>query len=233
MVPVTPAILPQITDINDNVSVTSQKASETSYSSTTFPLSLIHDIKQEQLTAIKVLEEKFTAERLRNHRFMWITRKSVDGVVNEWLPQFEKFWKPKGNRSVTIEEIWKEYQFGMDGHLSISQLNLGWNARWKRDIQGIKTEYSRRMKIVNLIQGLTDPKAKLLRHADAALHFLIQTYPIPTSATSHLKTTRTFIEWLQKEVSPFPNSEGVFKSPQEMIVDDARAFILLNGFHRN
>ena len=233
MVPVTPAILPQITDINDNVSVTSQKASETSYSSTTFPLSPIHDIKQEQLTAIKVLEEKFTAERLRNHRFMWITRKSVDGVVNEWLPQFEKFWKPKGNRSVTIEEIWKEYQFGMDGHLSISQLNLGWNARWKRDIQGIKTEYSRRMKIVNLIQGLADPKAKLLRHANAALHFLIQTYPIPTSATSHLKTTRTFIEWLQKEVSPFPNSEGVFKSPQEMIVDDARAFILLNGFHRN
>jgi len=116
----------------------------------------------------------------------------------------------------------------MDGCLLISQLNVGWHARWKRDIQSIKTEYSRHMKIVTLIQALTDPKAKLLQHTDAALQFLIQTYPIPTPGSTHLKTMRAFIEWLQKEVSPFPNSNGVFKSPQEMIMNDAHAFIQLN-----
>jgi len=194
------------------------------YPSAVFSLSVLEDVRREQLGAITELEERFTAERLQKHMFMWTTRRTLEGVANEWLPNFERFWKPGGRRSVTVEEIWKEYQYGMEGCLSISQLNMGWHARWKRDIQGIKTEYSRHMKIVNVIQALADPKAKLLPHPDAALHFLTQTYPIAKTGLPHLRTTRAFIEWLQKDTSPFPNSDGIFKSALDMIMDDARTF---------
>lgn len=198
--------------------------SEKTYPPAVFSLSVLDNVRREQLTAIAELEERFTAERLQKHTFTWMTRKTPEGVVNEWLPNFERFWKPGGCRSVTVEEIWKEYQYGMDGCLSISQLNMGWHAWWKRDIQGIKTEYSRRMKIVNIIQALTDPKAKLLPHPDAALHFLTQTYPITKTGPPHLRTTRAFIEWLQKDTSPFPNSDGILKSAHDMIMDDVRTF---------
>lgn len=88
-----------------------------------------------------------------------------------------------------------EHTHGMDGQLSIRELNTVWEARWKRNEQRIKSEGSRRGKVINLIDTLA---RKPNWNPSLALRFLTERYPIPSKSAPHLKTTRAFIDGLQK-----------------------------------
>ncbi|KAL4257052.1 hypothetical protein AB1N83_013838 [Pleurotus pulmonarius] len=160
----------------------------TIYPHSVFPLSQdIHE-REQQLSAIDTLESKFPPDRLKRHAFEWKVSN------NEWLPYYQ-WWKPNPGTYPSIEQIWTEHELGMDGQLSIRELGMGWDARWKRNKQNIKSEYSRRMKIVNLVRDLA---AKPNWNNTIALRFLTAKYPIPTPAIPHLKSMRAFIEHLQK-----------------------------------
>lgn len=163
------------------------------YPSLTFPLSLNSDERNRQHAVIAQLESKYSSDRLAKHQFDWI-RSSSESQGDEWRPIYF-YWKPvEKNASPTVEEIWTEYVYGMNGHLSVRELNAGWNARW-RSSGAARTETSRRKKIVTLIETLS---AKSNWNDNLALRFLKAQYPIPTHTIPHLKTTRAFIDRLQK-----------------------------------
>jgi hypothetical protein len=108
----------------------------------------------EFLGSIACLESKFSPDRLRNHRFEWI-RSSSESREDEWLPEYT-YWKPPHkNKSASIEEIWKEWMFGMDGQLSVRELMAGWEARWRRNNAAAKSEATRRKKLITLIERLS------------------------------------------------------------------------------
>lgn len=167
--------------------------SGTAYPALVFPLSSNLDERNKQLIVIAQLETKFSSDRLAKHQFEWI-RSSTESQGDEWRPIYF-YWKPvEKNASPTIEEIWTEYVYGMNGHLSVRELNTGWNARW-RSSGAARTETSRRKKIITLIETLS---AKSNWNDNLALRFLKVQYPIPTHTIPHLKTTRAFIDRLQK-----------------------------------
>lgn len=159
------------------------------YCATTFILSVDETERNKQLEAIKLLEKRFTPDQLSNHSFEWIQT----GKRDEWLPRYS-YYKYGNGKTPTIDDIWNEYQFGMDGCLSIRQLQAGWEARWKRNNGSVKTESSRRGKIIKILQLLA---AKSNWTADLALRFLTLRFPIPSPSCSYLRSTRAFMDYLR------------------------------------
>jgi len=164
------------------------------YSSSMFPLDPDLDIQAAQMKAISELEAQFPVERLKMHTFEWNSKQ------NEWLPIFEEFWKPGGGSPTSIAQIWEEYTTGMGNprSFSIEELTNHWGGRWKRNVQKIKTESSKRKRVVELIQTLS---AQTNWTASTALKFLDERYPIPSSSPPFLKNPSAFIAYLQKKPS--------------------------------
>jgi len=162
------------------------------YPTTMFPLSLSHpDVHVKQMLGLSKLESLFPAERLKRHNFEW------NAKLDEWLPLYD-FWKPSAGVPPTVDQIWEEYTEGIDNpkSLSILELTANWGGHWKRNIQKIKTESSKRKKIVDLVQALSNRPEW---DAAKALKFLREKYPIPTSSSSQpfLKNISAFIAYLQ------------------------------------
>ncbi|KAJ8523520.1 hypothetical protein ONZ45_g93 [Pleurotus djamor] len=186
-IPIPP--LPLISALPSQLQTVSRRG--TIYPSVVFPLSIDAFEREQQLDSLDQLESKLPIDRLRRHVFQWVRKPKH----SEWLPEY-KWWTPdKPNTSPTIRNIWTEYKDGMDGQLSIRQLNSVWMARWKGNEGKMKAQGSRRQKVINLIETLV---AKNGWEAEHALAFLEDRYPIPTPATDYLKTTRAFIDALQK-----------------------------------
>ena len=162
------------------------------YPITMFPLSRLHpDVYVKQMTAISKLEGLFPTERLKQHNFEWNMK------LDEWLPLYD-FWKPSPGVPPTVDQIWEEYTKGMGSpkSFSILELTANWGGRWKRNIQKIKTESSKRKKIVDLVQALSMQPSW---DSTKALAFLQEKYPIPSSSSSQpfLKNISAFIAHLQ------------------------------------
>lgn len=170
-------------------------ASGVIYRATTFPLSNEPSLRATQLGAMSILESKFSPTRLCHHVFEWKISTSKK-ICDEWLPRYEY----PSSSSLSVRDIWTEWAFGLDGHLSTSELTAGWSARWRRNDLGAKTEASRRKKVIALIETLSK---KPNWNSERALHFLELWYPIPTPSISHLRTTRSFIDYLQKNNGQF------------------------------
>ena len=139
------------------------------------------------MKAFTELETKFTAEQLKHLTFEW--------KQDEWLPEFDDFWRPSAGVPPTLEQVLQEYTSGVGLRLSIRELNTHWKGRWKRNIQKIKTESSKHTKIIELIEALS---SKNNWSADIALTFLQETYPIPTKSTLYpfLQSNSKFISHL-------------------------------------
>jgi hypothetical protein len=142
-----------------------------------------------QLTAIQDLVKKHGRETILRHVFEW-TKHSSLSISDEWLPIY------RYKQGVSVQEIWEEWSKGLDGCLSVRTLNENWDARWRRNNSGQKTEAGRRKKIIELIEALARKPNWNIR---LALQFLQEEYPILSSVHSYLKSTRAFIEHLQKK----------------------------------
>jgi hypothetical protein len=148
------------------------------------------NLREIQQTSIQKLEDLFTYERIAKHVFEWETKNE------DWLPRFECFWRPKG-RDLTVEDVWREDRFGIEGKFSIQELTARWGARWKRNEPRLKTEAGRRKKIIQLVEELS---GKVNWTTDLALRFLHEKYPIDSKSTvAHLRTARSFMEYLNKK----------------------------------
>ncbi|KAF5310463.1 hypothetical protein D9611_012258 [Ephemerocybe angulata] len=165
------------------------------YAAHTFPMSSRPEEYARQMLGISALEEKFSFEQLKYQSFDWVPT----DVSHSWLPRFE-WWKPNGGSLPTLADVWKEYSEGIGHRFSILQLNEQWGARWKRDVRSIKSEFTRRMKIVRLIEGLMKQNEW---SCDYALEFLSSEYPIAAGpgSPSHLRSSRSFSDWLKDSTS--------------------------------
>ncbi|KAJ3502645.1 hypothetical protein NLJ89_g8791 [Agrocybe chaxingu] len=144
--------------------------------------------RADQISEIYNLNAKY-GDRLKSHQFTWM-KYSSGRISAEWLP----IYAYKANAS--ISEIWEEYTNGLDGHLSIQQLCNGWDARWRRNQSGLKTEAARRKQVTNLIEALS---RRPNWNVSLALRFLKEKYPIPSSSIPYLYSTRSFITHLQNK----------------------------------
>lgn len=162
---------------------------------TSFVLSQDLHEREQQEAVIQRLELKYNsgaaAHHIPHHRFEW-RKYSSGAVTEEWLP-FYVFKK-----GLTVAEIWTEWTVGLEGCFSIRDLNDGWDARWRRNNAGQKTENARRRKVVALIEALGNQPDW---STSLALRFLNNKYKIPTPSAPHLRSTRAFIDYLQDKQS--------------------------------
>jgi len=158
---------------------------------TMFPLSLHPDVQVKQMMEISKLEKLFPMQRLKQHNFEW------NAKLDEWLPIYD-FWRPSPGVPPTIDKVWEEHTEGIGNpkSLSILELTANWSGRWKRNIQKIKTESSKRKKVIDLVQALSTQPGW---DSTKALAFLQEKYPIPSSSPTHpfLKNISAFIAHLQ------------------------------------
>ena len=156
-----------------------------------FKLSTQDFERQVQIKAIRNLLQKYGRDRVQKHQFEWITYSS-GSIADEWLPLYTY------KVGVSIWDMWEEWANGLDGHLSVCQLNDGWDARWRRNNSGQKTEAGRRKKFVELVEALAK---KPNWNTALALRFLKEKYPIPSPQQPYLKSIRAFIEHLQNKAT--------------------------------
>jgi hypothetical protein len=135
------------------------------------------DIKVQKWALIAA---KYGDARLRKH--LW------DFVDNEYLPHYN--FHPLAR----IADIWAEWTDGIDGHMSVRQLDEGWGARWRRNVGTKKTEYRRRKKIVDLVVWLVANKPRW--DTDLALRFLTDQFQ------PRFKTARSFSDYLTPDNGP-------------------------------
>lgn len=142
-----------------------------------------------QVTAIRILVDKYGFDRISNQPFEWVQYASGP-IKEEWLPIY--IYK----KGISLRETWEEWSNGLDQQLSVRQLTEGWDARWRRNIQGQKTEASRRRHIVDLVTQLAN---KSNWTVTLALRFLDEMYPIP--GPGYLASPTAFSKQLQNKVS--------------------------------
>lgn len=133
--------------------------------------------------------DKYSMQRVAAHTFEWVKHASPR-LPDEWLPVYDF------QRCETLEDVWKEYTIGLNGCLSVRQLEEGWAARWKRNNGSRKSEHGCRRRVVELIERLA---GKPNWNYPLALRFLGDRYPI--SPQSEYKTVRSFTDYLQNKTS--------------------------------
>lgn len=144
------------------------------------------------MKAITELEQKFSVEKIKQHTFVWT---HLQGSRYTWLPFF-RWWQPKPGEPPSIADIWKEYSVGIGNRFSIVELTENWEARWKRNEDSIKSEFTRRNKIYKLMNLLIERNSWC---AEKALEFLQSEYPMTDKSPSkHLRSSRYFCDWLNK-----------------------------------
>ncbi len=137
--------------------------------------------------AMDSLQKRYGYDKVGNHAWEWIQRV---GAPAEYLPIYA-YKKP-----ATLRGYWDEWTVGLDGHLSIRELNEGWDARWRRNKSGLKTDNSRYNKVYDLIDKLRSRDNWTM---ELVWRFLDDRFPIPTQGVRHLATTRSFIDYLQRK----------------------------------
>ncbi|KAL1741352.1 hypothetical protein HDZ31DRAFT_67027 [Schizophyllum fasciatum] len=157
------------------------------------PVVDVERIRQE--TAMKQLLLKYGEERVRRHEWDWI-----ESAPPRFLPRYlyarRKRSENGKDEPLSVDDIWNEHVIGLDGHFSIAQLNDGWGGSWKRNVASEKSEGSRRAKLVALVQDL---QKRPNWTSILALQFLRTQYSIMRqSPFPHLRSTRAFMEWLQR-----------------------------------
>ncbi len=152
-----------------------------------FVLSKADDERARQLTSIHDLLGKYGNAPISKHQFEW-TRYATGRVTEEWLPIYVY------RKGLSVREMWQEWADRLDGSFSVRQLCENWDARWRRNVQGQKTEASRRKHVIDLISELS---AKAKWSVSLALKFLEEKYPIP--GAGYLASATTFCKELQNK----------------------------------
>ncbi|OAX36863.1 hypothetical protein K503DRAFT_867272 [Rhizopogon vinicolor AM-OR11-026] len=90
-----------------------------------------------------------------------------------------------------ITEIWDEHAAGLNGYLAVRDLDERWQARWRRNVNTLRTENCQRKKVAALVKTLT---RKPNWSVNLALQFLRDKY----ETHPDFKKPRTFCDYLQK-----------------------------------
>lgn len=150
--------------------------------------------------AMQAIRAKYGSDRVARHQWDWVASTSSPARFLPCYLYARKRQVVEGgcakDEPLSVDDIWQEHVVGLDGQLSIAQLNDGWGGSWKRNIASEKSEGSRRAKLVALIEKLSKRPNWT---PSLALQFLRDRYPIHRqSPFPYLRSARNFMEWLQK-----------------------------------
>jgi hypothetical protein len=73
----------------------------------------------DQMSAWNLLALNYSHEQLRCHKWEWVEKS------NSFLPRYTF------QRMLKITDIWTKYTSGLNGFLSVQDLDEGWAARWR------------------------------------------------------------------------------------------------------
>ncbi|KAL1710337.1 hypothetical protein EV121DRAFT_266619 [Schizophyllum commune] len=181
------------------------------------PAPLVDPIQRQRDDALRRLKNMYGEDHLAHHQWTWI--QSTTAAPSRWVPTY-RFARTRSildatgctsERPVTVDDIWEEHIVGLDGHLSISQLNAEWGSEWRRGNNSEKSEATRRGRIVELVTKLSQ---RPNWNSKLALKFLAQRYPI---GHPPFRTLRQFVEYIQKkdkETGRHPNFDLVLQSAE-------------------
>ena len=91
-----------------------------------------------------------------------------------------------------ITDVWTEHAEGLNGYLPVQVLDQHWEARWRRNKDGQRTENCRRRKVVGLVNTLA---ARTGWTVERALQFLKEKYESGKGSTM---SPRSFSDYLGK-----------------------------------
>lgn len=141
------------------------------------------------MQAMRILEERYGEKRVGSHLWSWSD--------NRWIPLYQR---QNISSCKSVREIWDEYEVGVDGHLSLSELEEGWRAAWRQGDGGASADLSHRGRVISLVKEISQ-KRNLTN--GQALDFLRLQFPISsTSPDTRLRMVRSFIEALPQK-GPF------------------------------
>ncbi|KAJ7031080.1 hypothetical protein C8F04DRAFT_1111482 [Mycena alexandri] len=128
---------------------------------------------------------------LAAHQWKWL--------AGDWLPEY------KHPTLKQITDIWGEWVDGIGGCIPVEILTRTWGPKWKQNIGKRKTENSRRMKVVTLIQELAMRPGWNIA---VVLRFLSEKYEPKYQA-------RAFCDYLTKDTRPavFTAADFYLKHP--------------------
>ncbi|KAF8999211.1 hypothetical protein BDZ89DRAFT_1170682 [Hymenopellis radicata] len=180
------------------------------YCSAVFSLNVIDlRTRDTQLDHITVLESLYKPCQLRKHGFTWNESQRL------WIPQYE-FYLPPNGLCLSIPDIWREFREGIDGQLPVKNIEKTWGNEWRKARGSVRTELSKRMKVVNLIRELIALEGW---NTDRALAFLKEHY-VPTKK---YPTAKSFIAALQdSKKRAEAKAKEKCKIKMDDIVDHAR-----------
>jgi Transcriptional activator of glycolytic enzymes len=156
---------------------------------TNHPDPICHQAETADVIAWCALVQQFGETRIRKHQWEWVTSSQ------SWLPHY----RFKSVQKIT--QIWNEYSDGIDGCLSIRELNVTWGPRWKRNIAGLKSETTRRNKLVDLIQKLA---GKHRWDTKLALRFVCERYEAKYSPRAFCDYLHTHLSEVLKAAESYP-----------------------------
>ncbi|KAJ3714713.1 hypothetical protein C8R42DRAFT_726209 [Lentinula raphanica] len=140
-----------------------------------------------QESCIASIESQLGRDKVIAHNWTW----GYKAKQADWIPSYS-FAK-----DISRREIWNEFAFGINGQLSVQQLEGRWDTSWHFGDQGKRTELCRRLRLFELVSTLKD---RPNWGVDLVFEFLDSTYPITPNKDPdmvHLQTTSNFLRWLQ------------------------------------
>ncbi|KAH9178186.1 hypothetical protein EDB89DRAFT_1151070 [Lactarius sanguifluus] len=127
-----------------------------------------------QLAKWNSLIVKYGEARVHKHEWDWVQGNFLPIYIYQSV-----------NR---LTDYWTEWMRGIGGHLSTRELTEAWGAKWRRNNGTLKTECSRRKKVIDLVTALS---AKPNWDVCLALRFL--------EKYEALYSPRKFCDWLNAE----------------------------------
>ena len=121
------------------------------------------------------ISNKIVQDKLARHQWEWLG--------GNWVPHYTY------QTVYTIMDVWTEWAEGLNGYISVRELTEIWGVKWRRNIAYLKTENTRRRKIVDLINTLSGKQGWNLNMTQK---FLSEQY-------DSKYTARTFSEYMKKE----------------------------------
>ena len=88
--------------------------------------------------------------RVTKHVWTW-NQYPKPSQEDHWIPPY--VLKNLGDMQ-SILELWNEWTAGLDGQLSIRDLENGWDSEWWKGNKSARANISRRKKVIELIEKL-------------------------------------------------------------------------------
>ncbi|KAK1218440.1 hypothetical protein PQX77_018904 [Marasmius sp. AFHP31] len=166
-----------------------------------------------QERSMKDIEGQIGFGKVENHSWDWVEYPSRE---DEWIPRQDLCLNiMKDIATLSCSKAWQEYEKGLDGLVSICELESVWKTRGRASKPDVATELTRRQHLWRLVGKLEELEGW---DTTMVMDSLQEKYPIGPAQQKELRTAGNFVRWLQKD-----------KNVAARILEEAAAYLEGNG----